>query len=119
MNQHLLHSPWFGNFSGKDLSHLLQPYWQPCQQMQQNPGYQFFLRSRPLIIPAFVALLFFKVSISFSAKNLELFIPYAQIPELNGKKVIIEFAVYLDDVKNKQWDRLMYNTLTTPLSIPR
>jgi len=38
---------------------------------------------------------------------------------LNGKRVIVEFAVYLDDVKNKQWDRLMYNTLTTPLSIPR
>jgi len=60
-----------------------------------------------------------KVSYNKNEKNLELFIPYAQIPELNGKRVIVEFAVYLDDVKNKQWDRLMYNTLTTPLSIPR
>jgi len=52
-------------------------------------------------------------------KNLELFIPYNQIPETYGKKVIVVFAVYLDDVKNKQMDKLMYFSTTTPMSLPR
>ena len=49
-------------------------------------------------------------------KNLEIFIPFDQIPDLNGKKVIVAFAIYLDDVKNKQMDKLMYFSTTTPLS---
>ena len=43
-----------------------------------------------------------------SKKNLELFIPYDKIPELNGKKLMIVFAVYLDDEANGQKDKLMY-----------
>ncbi len=50
-------------------------------------------------------------------KNLELFLPFDQIPELNGKKVMIAFAIYLDDVANKQMDKLMYFSATNPLSI--
>ncbi len=50
-------------------------------------------------------------------KNLELFFPFAQMPELNGKKVMIVFAVYLDDVQNGQMDKLMYFSTTNPLSI--
>jgi hypothetical protein len=50
-------------------------------------------------------------------KNLELFIPFDQIPELNGRKVMVAFAVYLDDVANKQMDKLMYFSATNPLSI--
>ena len=50
-------------------------------------------------------------------KNLELFIPFDQIPDLNGRKVMIAFAVYLDDVSNKQMDKLMYFSTTNPLSI--
>ncbi len=52
-------------------------------------------------------------------KNLELFFPFAQMPELYGRKVMIVFAVYLDDVKNGQMDKLMYFSTTTPLSITR
>ncbi len=50
-------------------------------------------------------------------KNLELFLPFDQIPDLNGKKVMIAFAIYLDDVANKQMDKLMYFSATNPLSI--
>jgi hypothetical protein len=61
-----------------------------------------------------------KVSYNKTAKkNLELFLPFDQIPEMNGKKVVIEFAVYLDDVKNNQMDKLMYFSTTNPLSITR
>lgn len=52
-------------------------------------------------------------------KNLELFFPYSKMPELRGKKVTIVFAVYLDDVSNGQMDKLMYFSMTSPLSIPR
>ncbi|MCB0715903.1 MAG: matrixin family metalloprotease [Chitinophagaceae bacterium] len=51
-------------------------------------------------------------------KNLELFIPFDQLPSLEGKKVIVAFAVYLDDVNNNQMNKLMYFSTTTPLSIP-
>ena len=52
-------------------------------------------------------------------KNLELFFPFEQMPELYGKKVMIVFAVYLDDVANQQMDKLMYFSTTTPLSVTR
>jgi serralysin len=52
-------------------------------------------------------------------KNLELFMPFEQVPELNGKKIMIVFAVYLDDVVNGQMDKLMYFSTTTPLSVTR
>lgn len=54
-----------------------------------------------------------------SIKNLELFIPFDRLPEMGDKKIIIAFAVYLDDVKNKQMNKLMYFSTTTPLSVPR
>ena len=52
-------------------------------------------------------------------KNLELFFPFSKMPELNGKKIMIVFAVYLDDVSNGQMDKLMYFSTTAPLSITR
>jgi serralysin len=52
-------------------------------------------------------------------KNLELFFPFDQIPELYGKKVMVVFAVYMDDVANGQMDKLMYFSTTKPLSIAR
>jgi Astacin (Peptidase family M12A) len=58
-----------------------------------------------------------RVSYNKVKKNMELFLPFDQIPELNGKKVIVAFSVYLDDVKNGQLDKLMYFSTTTPLSI--
>ncbi len=51
-------------------------------------------------------------------KNLELFIPFDQLPAMGGSKIIVAFAVYLDDVKNKQMNKLMYFSTTTPLSVP-
>jgi hypothetical protein len=52
-------------------------------------------------------------------KNLELFLPYSEIPALNGKKVTIEFTVVLDDIVNGQLDKLMYYSYTKPLSLPK
>lgn len=52
-------------------------------------------------------------------KNLELFIPFDQIPQMGNRKIIVAFAVYLDDIKNKQMNKLMYFSTTTPLSLPR
>lgn len=61
-----------------------------------------------------------KISYNKTAKkNLELFFPFAQMPELYGRKVMIVFAVYLDDVKNGQMDKLMYFSTTTPLSVTK
>jgi len=52
-------------------------------------------------------------------KNLELFLPFAEIPAMNGKKVTIEFTVVLDDIVNGQLDKLMYYSYTKPLSLPK
>ena len=52
-------------------------------------------------------------------KNLELFFPFLKMPELNGKKIMIVFAIYLDDATNGQMDKLMYFSTTAPLSINR
>jgi Astacin (Peptidase family M12A) len=52
-------------------------------------------------------------------KDLELFLPYSEIPDLQGKKVSIAFTVVLDDVVNGQLDKLIYFSTTTPLSIPK
>jgi len=61
-----------------------------------------------------------KVSYNKQAKkNLELFMPFDKMPELNGKKVMIVFAVYLDDEINGQMDKLMYFSTTTPLSVTK
>lgn len=61
-----------------------------------------------------------KVSYNKSnVKNLELFIPFDKIPELEGKKFYIAFFVYLNDVKNQQLDKVMYFSTTSPLSLPR
>ncbi len=61
-----------------------------------------------------------KTSYNKSGKtNLELFFPFNEMPELKGKKVMVVFAVYLDDVANGQMDKLMYFSTTTPLSIAR
>ena len=60
-----------------------------------------------------------KVSYNKTTKNFELFFPFDQMPELNGKKIVVAFAVYLDDVANQQMDKLMYFSTTKPLSITK
>jgi serralysin len=60
-----------------------------------------------------------KISYNKSAKNFELFFPFDQMPDLNGKKIMIAFAVYLDDVANNQMDKLMYFSTTKPLSVSK
>lgn len=52
-------------------------------------------------------------------RNLELFLPFSEIPAMNGKKVTIEFTVVLDDMANGQLNKLMYYSYTNPLSLPR
>jgi len=59
-----------------------------------------------------------KMSYNKTNKNLELFLPYSQIPSsLKGKDVTFEFMVVLDDLKNGQLSKLMYYDSTSPLSI--
>jgi len=53
-----------------------------------------------------------------NVNNLELFLPYDQVPDLSGRRIKVVFAVYLDDVVNNQMDKLMYFSMTNPLSIP-
>ncbi|HMU47012.1 MAG TPA: M12 family metallopeptidase [Chitinophagaceae bacterium] len=61
-----------------------------------------------------------KVSYNKGGRNnipVELFLPYDQIPSLYGRKIKVVFSVYLDDVVNNQRDKLMYFSMTNPLSI--
>lgn len=52
-------------------------------------------------------------------KNLELFLPYSEIPDLKGKKVSIEFTIVLDDIQNGLLKKVMYYTSSAQLSIPK
>ena len=60
-----------------------------------------------------------KVSYNKLTKNFELFFPFDQMPDLKGQKIVVAFAVYLDDVQNNQMDKLMYFSTTTPLSVTK
>ena len=53
------------------------------------------------------------------AKNLELFFPYKEMPDLAGKKVKIEFSVYQDDVVNNRYQKLTFNFLSSPVTVPK
>jgi len=50
-------------------------------------------------------------------KNLELFFPFAEMPNLQGKKVKVQFTVYLDDVANNRLNRLVAYSYSAPLSL--
>lgn len=50
-------------------------------------------------------------------KNLELFFPFNEMPELNGQKVKVEFIVYLDDLANNKMNRLAAYSLSAPLTV--
>jgi len=52
-------------------------------------------------------------------KNLELFFPYKEMPDLAGKKVKIQFSVYQDDVVNNRYQKLTFNFLSSPLTVPK
>jgi hypothetical protein len=52
-------------------------------------------------------------------KNLELFFPYKEMPDLAGKKVKIQFSVYQDDVINNRYQKLTFNFLSSPLLIKK
>jgi Astacin (Peptidase family M12A) len=51
-------------------------------------------------------------------KNLELFFPFKEMPDLKGKKVKIQFSVYQDDVVNNRYQKLTFNFLSNPLTVP-
>lgn len=51
-------------------------------------------------------------------KNLELFFPYKEMPDLAGKKVKIQFSVYQDDVVNNRYQKLTFNFLSSPVTLP-
>jgi hypothetical protein len=52
-------------------------------------------------------------------KNLELFFPYKEMPDLAGKKVKIQFSVFQDDVVNNRYQKLTFNFLSSPLTITK
>lgn len=59
-------------------------------------------------------------TISYNAgakKNLELFFPFKEMPDLNGQKVKVEFIVYLDDIANNKMNRLAAYSLSAPLTL--
>lgn len=61
-----------------------------------------------------------KVSYNKAAKkNLELFFPFREMPQLNGQKVKVMFLVYLYDAVNSKFDRVAASSLSAPLSIQR
>jgi hypothetical protein len=61
-----------------------------------------------------------KVSYNKSTvRNLELFLPYAEMPVLNGKKIRVEFSVVLDDYQNGQFDKLMFFSSSQPVTVTR
>jgi len=60
-----------------------------------------------------------KLNYNKEKDNLELVFPIDMFPELYGQKVRVAFAVYLDDVVNKEMDKLMYFSTTNTLSLPR
>jgi hypothetical protein len=51
-------------------------------------------------------------------KNLELFFPFKEMPDLKGKKIKIQFSVYQDDVINNRYQKLTFNFLSNPLTVP-
>jgi hypothetical protein len=51
-------------------------------------------------------------------KNLELFFPFKEMPNLEGKKVKIQFSVYQDDVVNNRFQKLTFDFLSSPLTVP-
>ena len=52
-------------------------------------------------------------------KNLELFFPFKEMPELAGKTVKVHFSVFVDDVVNKRLSKVAFNFLSSPLSVPK
>lgn len=54
-----------------------------------------------------------------SQKNLELFFPFKDMPDLAGKNVKIQFSVYQDDVVNNRYQKLTFNFLSSPLTVPK
>ena len=51
-------------------------------------------------------------------KNLELFFPFKEMPDLKGKKVKIQFSVYQGDEVNNRYQKLTFNFLSSPLTVP-
>jgi len=60
-----------------------------------------------------------KASYNKLVKNLELKFPYDQMPDLKGKKFLVEFSVYQDNAASGKLDKLVYYSLSSPLSIVR
>ena len=60
-----------------------------------------------------------KASYNKLIKNLELNFPYDQMPDLKGKKFLVEFTVYQDNAASGKLDKLVYYSLSSPLSIVR
>lgn len=60
-----------------------------------------------------------KASYNKARKNLELFLPYDEIPVESGKKIKFRFTVVLQDVENNQWIYVMNHFTKTLFSIKK
>ncbi len=52
-------------------------------------------------------------------KDLQLILPYNQMPDMAGKSFRVEFTVYQDDAATGKLNRLVYYSYSSPLSITR
>jgi hypothetical protein len=52
-------------------------------------------------------------------KDLQLVLPYSEIPELAGKKFRVEFVVYQNNMSTGKMDRLVTYVFSSPLSLAR
>ena len=60
-----------------------------------------------------------KVKYNQDGKNLvELFFPFAEMPDLGGKNIKVEFTVYQDDIVNDRF-KLFYADVSDALSLPK
>ncbi len=57
------------------------------------------------------------LSYNKKGRNFELFMPYDQIPPLNGKKIKVVFTVYQSDLANDVQYKMLYFSNTPPMSI--
>ena len=54
-----------------------------------------------------------------TVRDLELFFPFKEMPELAGQTVKIHFSVYVNDEVNSRFSKLAFNFLSSSLNVPK
>lgn len=58
-------------------------------------------------------------SVNQSGRNFEMFLPSQFMPALGGERVMVELMVVLNDRENNQLNRLMYQSVSEAMTIPK